>query len=168
MPETQATPSAIAILRSDPEGDPAVTMRLALWAEIQARYEFSAPEGFTPESTRAAGGGFWVAFDAADPVGSIALLPLDERRSELDVMYVCPSHRRRGIADALLRTAENHAENTGRSQIVLRAGDPQPEALAFYRRAGYTPIGRFGRWVDDDTAQCFSKQLPHPHASDPR
>lgn len=74
-------------------------------------------------------------------------------------MYVTPTRRRSGIADALLAEVEAHARKSGTTQIVLRAGAPQPEALAFYRSAGFTPIERFGRWTQDQTAACFGKDL---------
>jgi len=74
-------------------------------------------------------------------------------------MYVAPRHRRTGVAQALLVALEEHARSAGISVLRLRAGQPQPEALAFYAAAGFTPIPAFGRWTDDDTARCFEKQL---------
>jgi GNAT superfamily N-acetyltransferase len=74
-------------------------------------------------------------------------------------MYVAPDHRRAGVAQALLAALEEHARAAGVTVLRLRAGEPQPEALRFYRAAGFTPIGPFGRWVGDDTARCFEKSL---------
>ena len=131
----------------------------ALWTEIQERYGFTAPNSFDPDLFATERSGFWVAFDGDVPVGSIALAALDARRAELDAMYVTPARRRSGIADALMAEVEAHARKSGTTQIVLRAGAPQPEALAFYRAAGFTPIERFGRWTQDQTAACFGKTL---------
>lgn len=149
----------IDIVAAEPDGPHAARMAAELWAEIQHRYGFSAADPFDPAGFGAPHGGFWVALDGAEPVGSIALSPLDDGQAELDVMYVAPSHRRRGVAQALLAALETHARTVGLTDVVLRAGDPQPEALAFYRAAGFSPTARFGRWVDDDTAMCFRKQL---------
>lgn len=153
---------AIAIRMIDPAATVARQMSEALWAEIQARYGFCAPDPFDPCMFGSARGGFWVAFDDGVPVGSVALAPLGQSRAELDMMYVASTHRRMGIADALLRALEARARSVGTAEIMLRAGDPQPEALAFYRAAGFVEAERFGRWLHDDTALCFRKVLgPH-------
>lgn len=152
-------PTTHGIVAAAPGGEQAARMAEALWAEIQSRYGFSAPDPFDPASFTPPLGGFWVALDDEQPVGSIALAPIEAGKAELDVMYVAPTHRRRGVAQALLAALETHARDVGLNEIVLRAGDPQPEALAFYRAAGFSPTERFGRWVDDDTAVCFRKRL---------
>ncbi len=131
----------------------------ALWEEIQRRYGFSAPNRFDPASFAGPIGGFWVAADDGDPVASIALSPLGDNAGELDVMYVAPSHRRSGLARALLAALEEHARAAGVSVLRLRAGEPQPEALAFYADVGFSPIPPFGTWAGDDTARCFEKSL---------
>lgn len=134
-------------------------MSEALWDEIQRRYGFEAPNPFDPAAFEGSVGGFWVATDDGRAVGSVGLAPLSSRAGELDVMYVAPSHRRSGVARALLAVLEEHARTVGISVIRLRAGEPQPEALRFYAAAGFTPIPPFGRWVGDDTARCFEKTL---------
>lgn len=151
--------AAIEVVAVDPAGESALRMSKALWVEIQTRYGFSAPDPYDPRSVAGPLGGFWVAVDGGEPVGSIALAPLEEGRAELDIMYVAATHRRRGVARDLLAALETHARSVGVSEIVLRAGDPQPEAMAFYREAGFSRAERFGRWVEDDTAVCFQKQL---------
>ncbi len=155
----QAQPQSPRITPVPPTSAAARRMSDALWAEIQERYGFTAPNPFDPGVFATERSGFWVAFDGDEPVGSIALVALDERRAELDAMYVTPTRRRSGIADALLAEVEAHARKSGTTRIVLRAGAPQPEALAFYRSAGFTPIERFGRWTQDQTAACFGKTL---------
>jgi putative acetyltransferase len=153
-------PASIDVVAADPGGEVAARMAAALWSEIQSRYGFSAPDPFDPGAFVAPTGGFWVAMDDREPVGSIGLTPLEgEGRAELDVKYVAPTHRRRGVAQALLSEVETHALAAGLHEIVLRAGDPQPEALRFYRAAGFVPMECFGRWVEDDTAVCLRKRL---------
>ncbi len=131
----------------------------ALWGEIQRRYGFSAANPFDPAEFVGPIGGFWVATHRGQPVGSIALAPLDGPAAELDVMYVAPKHRGTGTAQALLAALEEHARAVGVTVLRLRAGEPQPEALRFYTKAGFTPIPPFGKWVGDDTARCFEKEL---------
>ena len=155
----QEQPHSLRIRSVQPTSAAARRMSDALWTEIQRRYGFAAPNPFDPDVFATERSGFWIAFDGDEPVGSIALAALDERRAELDAMYVVPARRRSGIAGALMAQVEAHARKNGTTQIVLRAGAPQPEALEFYRAAGFTPIERFGRWTDDNTAACFGKAV---------
>jgi GNAT superfamily N-acetyltransferase len=149
----------VTIARCDPASADAVAMGAALWEEIERRYAFAAPNPFDPSAFVGPVGGFWLATSAGHPIGSIALAPLDAEAAELDAMYVAPPARGRGVASALLAALEAHAARVGISVLRLRAGDPQPEALAFYRAAGFTPIPPFGKWVGDETARCLEKSL---------
>jgi GNAT superfamily N-acetyltransferase len=142
----------------DPAAPAAQAMNDALWAEIQQRYGFEAPNPASPDRF-AAPGGFWVATLDGEPVGSVALTVSAPGVGELDVMYVTPSRRGTGVAAALLGAAEDHARAQGMTSIRLRAGEPQPEALRFYAKHGYLPVPPFGAWRDDPTARCFEKPL---------
>jgi GNAT superfamily N-acetyltransferase len=150
--------TGIVIRPADPSSPQARSMASALWSEIQERYGFHAPDPFDPAAF-AGPGGFWIATAGEQPVGSVALMPLEGTVAELDVMYVAPDHRRAGVAGALLAALEEHARSVGITVLRLRAGEPQPEALGFYQSAGFTPIAAFGRWADDPTARCFEKTL---------
>jgi GNAT superfamily N-acetyltransferase len=149
----------IEIRRADPSSPQARSMASALWSEIEDRYGFQAPDPFDPGAFAGPIGGFWIAAFGDQAVGSVALVPLEVTVAELDVMYVAPDHRRAGVARALLAVLEEHARTVGIASLRLRAGEPQPEALAFYQSAGFTPIPAFGRWADDPTARCFEKTL---------
>ena len=131
----------------------------ALWDEIQRRYEFTSPNGIPPKDFTGPRAGFWVALDGDIPVGSIAIKPLSEDASELDAMYVTPEFRGTGVAQKLMRTVEEYARQQGFTLIRLRTGAPQPESVRFYQKMGFRRIPSFGRWVKDDTAWCFEKEL---------
>ena len=132
--------SAIIIESIDPTGAEAIAWSAALWGEIQRRYDFVAPDPYDAASFTTPGSAFWVARIEGSGAGSIALArSAGSTTAELDVLYVAPDHRRRGVASALLTTLLDHAQRTGVHLIRLRAGSPQPEALAFYRDAGFVP-----------------------------
>jgi putative acetyltransferase len=151
---------AMMISAVDPLSSPARSMSDALWAEIQERYGFIAPNPVDHAAFVGPVGAFWVAIDEDRPVGSIAVSPMDTSgTAEVDVMYVAPGHRGTGLAQALLAALEDHARAAGVTVVRLRAGEPQPEALRFYAAAGFTPIPPFGRWVHDETARCLEKVL---------
>jgi GNAT superfamily N-acetyltransferase len=85
-----------------------------------------------------------VARDAGRIVGTVQLelaqRPNGRHRCELQKLLVLRSHRRRGIAAALLNAAEDAARAQGRSLIVLDSG-ASGNALGVYDRTGYTRVG---------------------------
>ena len=78
---------------------------------------------------------------------------------EVKRMYVVPGARRRGVAEALLTRLEATAAAAGHRRAVLNTGDRQPEALALYARAGYTPVAGYGRYADAPGAVFLGKNL---------
>ncbi len=151
--------SEVIITAQDPTTPPARAMLDALWDEIQRRYGFNASNGIHPEQFQEPRAGFWVAWAGDMPVGSLGLMPLSLETAELDGMYVAPAYRGVGVAQRLLLTLENHSRLHGFRILRLRAGAPQPEAVRFYEKMGFSRIPPFGRWVDDPTAWCFEKIL---------
>jgi GNAT superfamily N-acetyltransferase len=79
--------------------------------------------------------------------------------AELKRMYVEPAFRRRGIAAVLLGELERTAAAAGHRRLLLNSGDRQPEALALYDRAGYTPVAGYGVYADAPGAVFLGKQL---------
>lgn len=72
---------------------------------------------------------------------------------------VDPAHRRRGLAGAVLAELERSAAADGCARTVLETGDQQPEAIAFYRDAGYTDIPRFGVYRREAGSLCLAREL---------
>ena len=63
------------------------------------------------------------------------------------------------LPQKLMAAAVKHAKENNFTLLKLRAGAPQPEALRFYEKEGFTRIPAFGKWVDDSTAVCMQKKL---------
>jgi RimJ/RimL family protein N-acetyltransferase len=87
-------------------------------------------------------------FGAFDPqlVGVLGLYRDRHQKASHKVhlwgMYVVPSHRRRGIAAALVHAALDHARTLpGASWVHLAVGEAAPEARRLYARAGFTVWG---------------------------
>lgn len=102
--------------------------------------------------------GGWRRHDA----GTIAAVDVGTLRpgdAEIKRMWVAPAHRRRGLARRVLAELEATAAARGCRRAVLETGTEQPEAVAFYRRAGYAPVGRFGVYRDDEASLCFAREL---------
>jgi GNAT superfamily N-acetyltransferase len=80
---------------------------------------------------------------------------------ELKRMYVVAGFRRHGIARRLLGELEATAAAAGHRRLVLNSGGRQPEALALYARAGYTPVPGYGVYAESPEAVFLGKDLGH-------
>ena len=78
---------------------------------------------------------------------------------EMKRLYVRSGHRGRGLARALLAELERTAASAGYARLVLETGHRQPEAIALYESAGYTPVPPFGHYADAPEAVHLGKQL---------
>jgi GNAT superfamily N-acetyltransferase len=74
-------------------------------------------------------------------------------------MFVDPDRRGTGIGGAILAALETEARQLGARLLVLETGQRQPEALALYRRAGFTSIAPFGEYTGSRLSICMSKDL---------
>ena len=101
-----------------------------------------------PERSYAYPGVLLVACRADDVVGCVGLTPIAIMPSTMEVkrLYVRPPHRRSGIARALMTTAHEHAARVGFSRVVLGVMPSRTEAIAFYRRLGYTDTAPYADW----------------------
>lgn len=86
--------------------------------------------------------------------------------AELKRMYVEPAFRRHGLARRLLATLEATAAAAGHRHLLLNSGGRQPEALALYARAGYTPVPGYGVYAEERGAVFLGKDLPAPGEED--
>jgi GNAT superfamily N-acetyltransferase len=60
--------------------------------------------------------------------------------AEVKRMWTSAAHRRRGLARRVLTELEQRAAARGYTRIHLTTGPRQPEAVALYLAAGYTPL----------------------------
>ena len=80
--------------------------------------------------------------------------------AELKRMYVEPAFRRHGLARRLLAALETTAAAAGNRHLLLNSGGRQPEALALYARAGYTPVPGYGVYAESPDAVFLGSDLP--------
>ncbi|MET9321722.1 GNAT family N-acetyltransferase [Streptomyces sp. NPDC003038] len=157
-------------LRALPYDHPdAVKLNDQVQLEYQQRYDGEGdvtpldPAMFTPPN-----GLYLLAYDAAgSPVASGGWRSQDENEegysdgdAELKRMYVIPEARGLGLARRILADLETSARAAGRVRMVLETGDQQPEAIALYLSAGYTPAPKFGHYRLYDSSRCMAKPLP--------
>ena len=60
--------------------------------------------------------------------------------AELKRIWTHGAHRRRGLAKVVLTELERRAAALGYERLYLTTGPRQPEAVALYTAAGYTPL----------------------------
>ncbi|QHW33429.1 GNAT family N-acetyltransferase [Paenibacillus rhizovicinus] len=102
---------------------------------------------------------FVVAYVDGNPVGCGAIKEIDEASTELKRFYVEPAYRNQGIAGRLLRYLEEKARGLRYAEIRLETGIPQVEAVAFYKKNGYSSIEPYGEYIGCPSSLCFEKQL---------
>jgi putative acetyltransferase len=148
------------IVRSVGWGDAAgVALRAAQRVEIAERYGTDDSEP-GPAPTADDITVFFVAFgDDGTPLGCGGLRRIDDSHGEIKRMFVAPAARGSGVSTAILRRLERFGVESGWSRLVLETGAAQPDAIGFYTREGFTPIDRYGYYVDSDESLCFGKTL---------
>ena len=90
------------------------------------------------------GGNFWVAQDAAEVVGTIALLDIGAGQGALRKMFVKASHRgaSHGVGKALLETLLDWCRDRGIREVFLGSAPTLHAAHRFYEKNGFEPIRR--------------------------
>ena len=89
-------------------------------------------------------GGLFVAFSGRDPVGCVALRPLEEKGiAELKRLFVRPSGRGMGLGHALAERAISRAREAHYSRIRLDTLSTMQDAQRLYRRLGFKDIAPY-------------------------
>ncbi|WP_090146019.1 GNAT family N-acetyltransferase [Leucobacter sp. USHLN154] len=150
---------------SDPLAQPLLA---DLEREYDARYGvevFGEPAAvemnrYPLDAFAAPNGAFIVLLLDGEPVSGGACMRYDERTAEFKRVWTRTDLRGRGLARRVLSALEQEAGRLGYQRVTLTTGPRQPEAVALYLRAGYTPL--FDQALDAATIgiHAFAKTLP--------
>jgi GNAT superfamily N-acetyltransferase len=88
------------------------------------------------------GCGFWVVEGPDGLIGMAAIQRIDAETARLRRMRVTESWRRKGIAQALLETAEQFCRASGYIRLILDTTEQQTAAHALYERTGFVRTGQ--------------------------
>ncbi len=99
------------------------------------------PEAFA--TLMSSPGVFALAAVNEEPVGLILMRAI-AGEAEVLTLAVEPSHRRRGVAEALLEAALAQAAAMEAEDVFLEVAADNPAALALYRKAGFEQAGHRG------------------------
>jgi GNAT superfamily N-acetyltransferase len=100
-----------------------------------------------------------LAYEDGLPAGCGALKEHGDGTMEIKRMFVPEAKRRKGIASRILHHLELWAGEFAASRCILETGRKQPDAIALYRRSGYTMIPNYGQYVGVENSVCFEKKL---------
>jgi GNAT superfamily N-acetyltransferase len=153
--------AGVVVQRGDLLLPPAAELIGELNDELSARYPEEGANHFRLDAGEVAPGrgAFFVAYVDGEAMGCGAVRKLEDGVVEIKRMYVRPAARGRGVGRAVLAVLEAEARELGAERLVLETGERQQEALALYRRAGFTEIACFGEYVDSPLSLCMAKDL---------
>lgn len=83
----------------------------------------------------------------------------DTHRTELKRMFVKPEFRGKGIASVMVDELEKWGKELGYETMILETGKGQPDAIALYRKLGYTDIPHFGEFPEESRSVCLGKMI---------
>lgn len=85
----------------------------------------------------------------------------DAQTIELKRMFVQPAFRGNGFALAIAGELEQWGKELGYQSAILETGNGQPEAIAMYRKLGYSDIPHFGEFPEESRSICLGKVINH-------
>lgn len=87
-------------------------------------------------------GGFWIAVENGEIVGSVAIKDYGAGRGYLKRLYVATGYRGTGLAKKLLDTALHYAKEAGFREIFLGTVPEMAAANRFYSKNGFERISK--------------------------
>jgi len=102
---------------------------------------------------------FLVARAEGEAIGCGAVLRDPRGWGEVKRMFVRPNQRGKGIGVRVLAELEALVIGSGLTLLRLETGIHNREALALYRRAGFTERGPFGDYASDPLSVFMEKRV---------
>ena len=134
----------------------------ALNAELLSRYP-SSDDGtyfrLEAEEVGRGRGALVVAYSEGAPAGCGGVRLIGPGIAEIKRMYVAPESRQRGVARRILDELEREARELGVTRLLLQTGTRQPEAIALYTNAGFSPRESFGDYPPSPLNVFMEKRL---------
>jgi len=104
---------------------------------------------------------FWTMIEDGEILGCAAIKLLGHDHAEIKSMRVAPTHRRRGLASALLRHIIAESRRMGVSRLSLETGSfafSEP-ARRLYLKHGFELCGPFGDYEADPNSAFMTRIL---------
>ncbi len=78
---------------------------------------------------------------------------------EVKRMFTTPEARGKGIASSIITELEKWTAELGFTTCILETGKKQTEAIALYKKCGYTLIPNYGQYAGVENSLCFEKKV---------
>ncbi|MCD8356050.1 MAG: GNAT family N-acetyltransferase [Clostridia bacterium] len=104
-------------------------------------------------------GDAFVVYCDGEPAACGCLKRYDAESAELKRVFVRKEFRRKHLATAIVEACEREARRQGYHVMALETGAEMPEAIAMYRKRGYTQIENYGDFAGDTVYICMKKLL---------
>ena len=137
----------------------------ALLAEhLDEMHRLSPPESvhaLDVDSLRIPAITFWTAWTGDDLLGCGALKALAPDHGEIKSMRTAGTHRRKGVAQAMLRHIVSEARRRSYARLSLKTGSMPAFAPArtLYERFGFTYCAPFADYGEDPNSVFMTKSL---------
>lgn len=106
-----------------------------------------------------------IAYEGETALGCGAIKSYEEGVMEVKRMWVAPEARGKGIGSLVLHELEDWTRELGYSRCILETGKVQHEAIALYKRNGYSVIPNYGQYAGVEISVCFEKSLSKQNES---
>jgi putative acetyltransferase len=100
-----------------------------------------------------------VLYQDGQPAGCGAIKEYEPGIMEVKRMFVPPAARGKGLATAVLQELETWAAELCYEKCILETGDTMPDAIALYKKNGYSSIPNYGQYMGVASSVCFEKLL---------
>jgi ribosomal protein S18 acetylase RimI-like enzyme len=117
---------------------------LALWDEARSEHAETAD---TREALERLEPGALLVYERDDAIVGALIAAFDGWRGNLYRLAVKHSHRREGIARALVAAGEERLHELGAPKVTALVGRGDTQAEGLWRAAGYKDDVEIGRWV---------------------
>lgn len=98
----------------------------------------------TIPTTYSGKGGFWLAILGDRVIGTVGLKEMGDNIAKLKRMFVASDLHGKGVGEALLDYALNHAKTQGFTKIILNTNEHMTRAHHFYEKHGFKQTGKTG------------------------
>ncbi|POY35872.1 N-acetyltransferase [Solitalea longa] len=129
----------------------------ALSAELEKRFGDNGEKSFQDWDNESNKAVFIKAILLGEVVGCGAIRPISNDVAELKRMYA--KYNRKGIGKNVLSYLENKARDLGYQKIWLETRKLNQEACSFYLKNNYKKISNYGKYVGNEKAICFGKEI---------
>lgn len=89
-------------------------------------------------------GGFWLAIMQDKVIGTVGLKDMGNDIVKLKRMFVVSDLHGKGVGEALLTRALNHAKSQGFAKMILNTNEHMNRAHHFYEKHGFKRTGKTG------------------------